>query len=48
MPKLNSPAHQYLCFKKHLAMFPARLEARMESLFSFPAGLFHPLQHMPV
>src|SRR5439155_514461 len=23
----------------------ARLEARMESLFSFPVGLFHPLQH---
>jgi hypothetical protein len=22
-----------------------RLEARMESLFSFPVGLFHPLQH---
>jgi hypothetical protein len=34
-----------LRFKKHLAMFPARLEARMESLFSFPVGLFHPLQH---
>src|SRR6476620_10638643 len=26
-------------------MRPARLEARMDSLFSFPVGLFHPLQH---
>jgi hypothetical protein len=26
-------------------MSPARLEARMESLFSVPVGLFHPLQH---
>src|SRR6202171_1755960 len=45
--KLNSPAPRYLClrFKRHLAMPPARLEARMESLFSFPVGLFHPLQH---
>src|ERR1700681_101686 len=45
--KLNSPAHQYLClrFKPHLAMRPARLEARMDSLLSFPVGLFHPLQH---
>src|SRR5260370_13554905 len=45
--KLNSPAHQYLClrFSSHLAMRPARLEARMDSLFSFPVGLFHPLQH---
>ena len=45
--KLNSPAHRYLClrFKWHLAMPPARLEARMESLFSFPVGIFHPLQH---
>jgi hypothetical protein len=24
-------------------MPPARLEARMDSLFSFPLGLFHPL-----
>ena len=24
---------------------PARLEARMDSLLSFPVGLFHPLQH---
>src|SRR5215467_5290446 len=45
--KLNSPAHRYLClrFKRHLAMSPARLEARMDSLLSFPVGLFHPLQH---
>src|SRR5436190_567003 len=45
--KLNSPAHQYLClrFNRHLAMPPARLEARMDSLLSFPVGLFHPLQH---
>jgi hypothetical protein len=26
-------------------MPPARLEVRMESLNSFPVGLFHPLQH---
>ena len=26
-------------------MPPARLEARMDSLLSFPVGLFHPLQH---
>src|SRR5262249_13043702 len=40
-------AHRYLClrFNRHLAMSPARLEARMDSLFSFPVGLFHPLQH---
>ena len=45
--KLNSPAHQSLClrFNRHLAMPPARLEARMDSLLSFPVGLFHPLQH---
>src|ERR1700674_98863 len=45
--KLNSPAHRYLClrFKRYLATSPARLEARMDSLFSFPVGLFHPLQH---
>src|SRR6266581_1410054 len=45
--KLNSPAHRYLClrFKRHLAISPARLEARMDSLLSFPVGLFHPLQH---
>src|SRR5215469_4421731 len=45
--KLNSPAHWYLYlrFRYHLAMAPARIEARMDSLFSFPVGLFHPLQH---
>src|SRR5229473_1856501 len=45
--KLNSPAHRYLClrFKQYLATSPARLEARMDSLLSFPVGLFHPLQH---
>src|SRR5499427_7887701 len=45
--KFNSPAHQYLClrFKRHLTISPARLEVRMDSLFSFPVGLFHPLQH---
>jgi len=43
----NSPARRYLSlrFKQHLAMSPARLEARMDSLLSFPVGLFHPLQH---
>jgi hypothetical protein len=32
--KLNSPAHRYPClrFKRHLAMPPARLRAKMESL----------------
>src|SRR5437667_10004104 len=34
-----------LRFTRHLAVPLARLEARMESLFSFPVGLFHPLQH---
>src|SRR5207244_3589301 len=45
--KLNRPAHRYLClrFKRDLAISPARLEARMDSLLSFPVGLFHPLQH---
>ena len=35
--KLNSPAHWYLClrFAAHLAMYRARLEARMESLSPF-------------
>src|SRR6267143_6383287 len=35
--KLNSPAHQYLClrFKRYLAISPARLEARMDSLSPF-------------
>ena len=43
--KLHSPAHWYLYlrFRCHLAMSPARVEARMDSLFSFPVGLFHPL-----
>jgi hypothetical protein len=42
-----SPAHRYLClrFKRYLAISPARLDARMDSLLSFPVGLFHPLQH---
>src|ERR1700752_660955 len=32
--KLNSPAHRYPClrFKRHLAMSPARLRVKMESL----------------
>ena len=32
--KLNGPAHRYPClrFKRHLAMSPARLRAKMESL----------------
>jgi hypothetical protein len=36
--KLSSPAHRYLYlrFKPHLAVDPARLEARMDSLLSFP------------
>jgi len=40
--KLNSPAHRYLClrFKRYLAISPARLEARMDSLLFFPVGLF--------
>jgi len=35
--KLNSPAHRYLClrFKRDLAISPARLEARMDSLLPF-------------
>src|SRR5262247_3518411 len=43
----QSPAHRYLYlrFERHLTMSPARLEARMDSLFSFPVGLFHPLRH---
>src|ERR1035437_5641472 len=31
-----------LRFEPHLAMGPARLDARMDSLLSFPVGLFHP------
>src|SRR6266481_1167837 len=44
--KLNSPAHRYPClrFKRHLAMPPARLRAKMESLLLL-VGLFHSLQH---
>ena len=40
-------ADRYLClrFKRDLAISPARLEARMDSLLPFPVGLFHPLQH---
>ena len=36
--QLNSPAHQCLClrFKRHLAVSPARLEVRMDSLLPFP------------
>jgi PAS domain S-box-containing protein len=35
--KLNSPAHRYLYprFNRNLAISPARLEARIESLFPF-------------
>ena len=35
--KLNRPAHRYPClrFKRHLAMSPARLRAKMESLSPF-------------
>ena len=40
-----SAAPLCLRFNQHLAMPPARLEARMDSLLSFPVGLFHPLQH---
>src|SRR5271157_874368 len=34
-----------LRFRGQLTLSPARLEARMASLFSFPVGLLHPLQH---
>jgi hypothetical protein len=34
-----------LRFTRHLTMSHARLEARMEPLFSFPVGLLHPIQH---
>jgi len=35
--KFNSPAHRYPClrFGRHLAMSPARLRAKMESLSPF-------------
>ena len=42
---LLSTTYLYLRFKRYLAISPARLEARMDSLLSFPVGLFHPLQH---
>jgi hypothetical protein len=47
--KLNSPAHRYLYlrFKRNLAVSPARLEARMDSLFPFLYGSFIPY-NMPV
>src|SRR6266576_3848192 len=47
--KLNSPAHRYLClrFKRYLAVSPARLEARMDSLFPFLYRSFIPY-NMPV
>jgi hypothetical protein len=47
--KLNSPAHRYLClrFKRDLAISPARLEAKMESLSPFLWGSFIPY-NMPV
>jgi len=40
------PRHQCLClhFGCHLTMAAARLEVRMDR-YSFPVGLFHPLQH---
>src|SRR6266436_3250592 len=47
--KLNSPAHRYPClrFKRHLAMPPARLRAKMESLSPFLWDSFIPYS-MPV
>jgi hypothetical protein len=38
------PSAVYLClrFSSQIAMCPVRLEARMDSLFSFPVRLFHP------
>jgi hypothetical protein len=47
--KLNSPAHRYPClrFKRHLAMPPARLRAKMESLAPFLQDSFIPC-NMPV
>src|SRR5882724_10901039 len=43
----SHPTHRYPClrFKRHLAMSPARLRAKMESLSPFLVGLFHSLQH---
>src|ERR1700756_1237331 len=48
--KLNSPAHQYPClrFNRHLAMSPARLEARMDSLLPFPVGVGIVIAHDPL
>ena len=44
--KLNSrPTDLCLRFKRLLAASPARLEARIDTLLSFPVGLFHRLQH---
>jgi hypothetical protein len=42
--KLNSPAHRYPClrFGRHLAMSPARLRAKMESLSPFLWDSFIP------
>src|SRR6266436_1861649 len=42
--KLNSPAHRYPClrFGRHLAMSPARLRAKMESLSPFLYDSFIP------
>src|ERR1039457_7173315 len=42
--KLNSPAHRYPClrFKRHIAMSPARLRAKMESLSPFLWDSFIP------
>jgi hypothetical protein len=47
--KLNRPAHQYPClrFERHLAMHPARLGAKMESLSPFLWDSFIPY-NMPV
>jgi hypothetical protein len=41
--KLNRPAHRYPClrFRRYFTMSPARLEARMDSLYPYPVGLFH-------
>src|SRR6266849_2175792 len=47
--KLNRPAHRYLClrFKRRLAVSPARLEARMDSLFSSCRALSSPTTCRP-
>ena len=41
-PPINASG---LRFETHLTVGSARLEVRMESLFPFPVGLLHPLQH---